>query len=138
MIYRREGQIRRLERLKEYVHDLKEIKVDSFEEYLKDKKTRYSVERLLFLIAQGILDFLDHILSSRHQVVSDTYEEILENAYKHDVISKELYSKLKGLGSFRNILAHEYLRISDEEIFRNYQKMLEIMDEVIEEFEETL
>ncbi|WP_366934815.1 MULTISPECIES: HepT-like ribonuclease domain-containing protein [Thermodesulfovibrio] len=29
-----------------------------------------------------------------------------------------------GLGGFRNILAHEYIKISDEETYRNFRKML--------------
>lgn len=124
MVYRKESLIKRIEQLREYSHDLKETQGISFEHYINDKRVKYATERLLFLIAENILDFLDHLLSSRFEVVSDSYEEIMENAYKKALIDDSLYQKLKGLGSFRNILAHEYLNLSDKEVFRNLQKML--------------
>lgn len=138
MVYSKEALLKRIEKLREYRHDLKEISGVSFEEYLKDKKIKYSAERLLFLIAGNILDFLDHILSSRFEIISESYEDIVENAYEKSLLEETLYSKLKGLGGFRNILAHEYLYLSDEEVFKNFRKMLEIIGEVIERFEEVI
>jgi len=135
LVYSKEALLKRIEKLRGYRYDLKELSAVSFEEYLKDKRIKYSVERLLFLIAEKILDFLDHILSSRFEIISESYEEIIENAYKKSILKKPLYSKLKGLGGFRNILAHEYLYISDEEVFRNFRKMLGVIDEAIERFE---
>ncbi len=108
MFYRKESLIKRIEKLKEYRNDISELKSFTFEEYLKDKKTKYSTERLLFLICENILDFFDHLLSSRFEVVSDSYEEIITNAYKKGLIDRAMYEKLKGLGGFRNVLAHEY------------------------------
>lgn len=87
------------------------------------------------MIIGNILDFLDHILSSRFEIISESYEDIIENAYKKSLLEEPLYSKLKGLGGFRNILAHEYLYLSDEEVFKNFIKMLGVIDEVIESFE---
>lgn len=135
MVYKRESLLKRLEKLKEYRYDLKEIGDIFFEQYIKDKKTKYSIERLLFLITENILDFLDHILSARFEILSDSYEDIIENAYKKGLIEDTLYTKLKGLGGFRNILAHEYLNLSDDEVFRNFKKMLNIIDDVINSFE---
>lgn len=135
MIYRKESLLKRIEKLREYIHDLKGMGNITFEQYVKDRKLKYSVERLLFLISENTLDFLDHILSSRFELISDSYEDIIENAYKKDIINNTIYSKLKGLGGFRNILAHEYLHLSDEEVFRNFRKMVEMMDEIINTFE---
>ncbi|MEK6692217.1 MAG: DUF86 domain-containing protein [Nitrospirota bacterium] len=135
MVYSKEALLRRIEKLREYRHDIKENSGVSFEQYLRDRRIKYSVERLLFLIIGNILDFLDHILSSRFEIISESYEDIIENAYKKSLLEEPLYSKLKGLGGFRNILAHEYLYLSDEEVFKNFIKMLGVIDEVIESFE---
>jgi len=135
VFYRKESLIKRIEKLKEYRHDIKELKDISFEEYLKDKKIKYSTERLLFLICENILDFLDHILSSRFEIVSDSYEEIIDNSYKRGLIDSSIYGKLKGIGGFRNVLTHEYLSISDDEIYKNLRKMIQIIDEIVEAFE---
>lgn len=92
----------------------------------------------MFLLSENILDFLDHILSAKHQIVSDSYEDIIENAYSQNIVDKSVYLKLKGLGSFRNILAHNYLSLSNEEVFRNYHKIRGLLDELIDCFEEIL
>ncbi|MGB9715888.1 MAG: type VII toxin-antitoxin system HepT family RNase toxin [Thermodesulfovibrionales bacterium] len=135
LVYRKESFLKRIEKLREYRHDLKQMSGISFEEYIKDRKIKYSIERLLFLISENILDFFDHILSSQFEIISESYEDIIDNAYKKDLINASLYSNLKGLGGFRNILAHEYLDISDEEVFRNFRKTLGMIDNLIEAFE---
>lgn len=135
MVYRRESLLKRIEKLREYRHDLKQMSDITFEEYVKDKRTKYSIERLLFLISENILDFLDHILSSQFEIISESYEDIIENARKKEVMDDSLYSKLKGLGGFRNVLAHEYMNLSDEEVFRNLHKMLKMIDNIIDAFE---
>jgi uncharacterized protein YutE (UPF0331/DUF86 family) len=114
----KENLISRLGKLKEYRKDLIDLEELSFEDYIKNKWLRYSVERLLFLIAESILDILDHILASKFQVISDSYEDIIRNAYSKGIIDKELFEMLKGLGAFRNVLAHEYLELSHEEFTR--------------------
>lgn len=138
MIYRKDSLKKRIEQLKEYRYDLKEIGDISYEGYIRDKKIRYSIERLLFLIAENILDILDHILSSRFEIICDSYEDIIDKAYERNLLDETLYSKLKGLGGFRNVLAHEYLKLSHEEVYRNLKKMIEIIDSVIERFEEII
>jgi len=135
MIYKKASLIKRLEKLKEYRQDLKGLEALSFDNYIKDRKTRYAIERLLFLISEAILDFLEHILSSRYEIVSNSYEEIIDNAYEKGLLGRDLYLNLKGLGGFRNILAHEYINISHREVFRNFKKFTNIIDTVIEEFE---
>ena len=93
MIYKRNSLIKRIEKLKEYFIDLEKFRKITYEEYIKDKRNKYTVERLLFLIAENILDFLDHVLAIKYEIISDSYEEVIENAYKKDLISKNLYKK---------------------------------------------
>lgn len=124
--------------MREYRHDLRQISDITFEQYAKDKKVKYSTERLLFLISENILDFLDHILSAQFEVISESYEDIIDNAYKKGLIDNSLYSNLKGLGGFRNILAHAYLHISDQEVFRNLEKMLQMIDSIVDAFEKII
>jgi len=131
VVYRRESLIKRIEKLKEYYSDIESYGEISLEEYLSDKKCKYAIERLLFLIAEDILDFLDHILSAKFSILSEGYEHILENSCKRGILTRDIYEKLKGLGGFRNILAHEYLKLNDEEVYRNFKKMKAILPEII-------
>jgi len=94
--------------------------------------------RLLFLIAETILDFLEHILASKFDVISESYEDIIKNAMKYEIITENLYKDLKGLGSFRNILAHEYLELNDEQVYQNMKKMIKISDRVLKELKDQI
>ena len=138
MVYNRESLAYRLEKLREYAADIKEFGGAPFEVYIKDKRTKYSIERLLLLVSENVLDFLDHILSARHGLVSDSYEDIILNAYKKGLLDEGLYGKLKGLGGFRNVIAHEYLKLRDEEVYKNCRKVKEMLGEVISAFEKLL
>ncbi len=135
MVYRPESVLRRLEKLRQYFEDLGRWRRLTLADYLSDRQTRYTVERLLHLCSEAILDILDHVLSSRHDVVSDSFEDVLANASARGLISARLARQLKGIGGFRNVLAHGYLDISDEEVHRNLRKMNRILGGVIRELE---
>ena len=38
--------------------------------------------KLLFLIAETILDFLEHILASKFDVISESYEDIIKKCHE--------------------------------------------------------
>lgn len=135
MVYKPESLRLSVEKLKEYARDLDAAGQVSLEGYLADRQKQYLIERILFLLCEGVIDFLDHVLSSRFQVVSESYEGIIENAFKRGLIPDALFRDLKGLGGFRNILAHGYLTIDHAENHRNLVKMRRIMPAIITELE---
>ncbi len=135
MVYRKSTLIKRIEKLREYKNDLISLKIKDLNEYLQDKKIRYSTERLLFLIAEGIIDFLDHILTAKYEIVSSGYEDVIRNAYENSLISDNIYEKLRGLDGFRNILAYNYLDIDNEIIYKNYLKMKDTLGDIIDTLE---
>ena len=53
-------------------------------------------------------------------------EIILECLHTRGVIPRDLYQNLQGLGGFRNILVHDYLRIDVGELQRNLIKAFEV------------
>jgi uncharacterized protein YutE (UPF0331/DUF86 family) len=133
MVYRPESVAKRVEKLREYQADLRALGTVTLERYLAEKPLRYQVERILYLIAETTLDVLDHVLSTRHDVLCDTYEDLLVSAVSHAVISKELQAGLKGLGGFRNVLAHDYIGLSHDEVHRHLVKMTGLLDRLVEE-----
>ena len=135
MVYRPRSLLERLELLRQYGADLAQWKSLSLDDYLASRTTRYAVERLLFLIAGSVLDILDHVLSARHEVVSDTYEEILTNARRHDLLSADLYGALRGLGGFRNVLVHEYVGLADATVHEHLIKMNRLFSALMRELE---
>jgi len=138
MVFKESTLFRKWEKLNEYFNDIYTYKDLSLSEYLKQKNTKYAIERLLFLIAETILDFLEHILASKFDVISESYEDIIKNAMKYEIITENLYKDLKGLGSFRNILAHEYLELNDEQVYQNMKKMIKISDRVLKELKDQI
>jgi uncharacterized protein YutE (UPF0331/DUF86 family) len=133
MVYRPESVTKRVEKLKEYGADLRALGTVTLERYLAEKPLRYQVERILYLISETTLDVVDHVLTTRHDVLSETYEDLLVSAASHGIISGELSGELRGLGGFRNVLAHDYIGLSNEEVYRHLVKMTGLLDRLIEE-----
>jgi uncharacterized protein YutE (UPF0331/DUF86 family) len=92
----------------------------------QDLEKRWVIERGLEAGAQLILEIADHILSNHFGFYSETYEDTLKGLREKDVISEELYLQIKGLGSLRNILVHQYVQIDLDIIFNSFHKSLKI------------
>ncbi len=71
----------------------------------------WAVERGLHLGAEVIFDVGNHILSAQFGVSAQDYEDILAQLEANAVIAPAVRDRLKGLGGFRNILVHGYLRV---------------------------
>lgn len=133
MVYRPESVRDRLSRLEIFLNDLQELAVSDRRAFAKDSERRYAVERLLQLIAESAMDILDHVLSTRHGCLSETAEEVFSNAHTHGLLSDGLYGRLAGLGGFRNVLAHDYLRLNEELVFEHHRKLAGMADELLAE-----
>jgi len=94
---------------------------------------RWIIERGILAGISIILDIGNHILASQYRIYPDTYEDVLNEMFSKGIISQEIYSKIKGMGSFRNILAHEYTKIDPKKVYQNYKKFLETIPEISKE-----
>lgn len=138
MVYRPDSVAKRLEKLREYRHDLAQWRDLSLDEYVADRNTRYAVERLLHLISEAVLDILDHLLSAKREIVSDTYEDVLSNAHRSGFLTGERYRELRGLGGFRNVLVHEYVGLDDATVYRQMGKMNLVLPALLQGLEQLL
>ncbi len=100
-----------------------DIKPDTIKQ---DLEKRWVIERDIEAGAQLILEIADHILSNHFGYYSETYEDSLKGLLEKDVISEELYSQIKGLGSLRNILIHQYVQIDLDIVFNSFHKSLKV------------
>jgi uncharacterized protein YutE (UPF0331/DUF86 family) len=71
----------------------------------------WAAERGLQVAAETILDVGNHVLTAHFGVTPQDYEDIITQMGVCRVIDAELQLRLKGLGGFRNVLVHGYLRI---------------------------
>ena len=129
------------ERLKEMDTVLEELSLyrDKSPEDLKASLSmRWTVERGLIALANLVFDAADHILSGRFGVYSDTYEDTLQQLRDKGVVSRDLFQRIKGLGGFRNILVHDYLKVDLTELQRNLLKAFEVFPAFSSEIQQWL
>lgn len=115
MVYSPESVSRRIAKLGEYGADLNGTLPKTFAEYNSQRTVKYAVERLLLRIAETILDVL---------------EDILSRSRERGLLLEDLYQELRGLGGFRNVLAHAYLALRDEQVFAHARKLLRNLPQI--------
>lgn len=71
----------------------------------------WAAEHGLHLGAEVIFDVGNHILSAHFGVSAQDYEDIVAQLSANAVIDPPMRDRLKGLGGFRNVLVHGYLRV---------------------------
>ena len=124
----------RLRELDRVLEELAQYRGRSVQDIEGSLSLRWTIERGLIAAANLVFDIADHILGALG-VYSETYEEGLKLLAEKGVVSSELYSRLKGLGGFRNILVHEYMRVDLPLLHKNFLKALEVLPEFSREIE---
>lgn len=133
MVYERGIIERRLKELDQILQELVKYRALSPDAYRADLSKRWIIERGLIAAASMIFDIADHILSGQFGYYGESYEGSLEALCDKNVISRELYDQMKGLGGFRNILIHSYIDIDAIEVFENFQKALNVFPRFAQE-----
>jgi len=108
------------------------------EDFVNNITIRWIIERGVLAGINLILDIGNHVLASEYNIYPATYEDILKELFLKGILSQEVYLKIKGMGSFRNILAHGYIKIDPKKVYQNYQRFLEILPEILKEFLELI
>lgn len=124
---------RRLKELDQIMQELAKYHAISLDVYKADLSKRWIIERGLIAAASMIFDIADHILSVQFGYYAESYEGSLEALWEKDVISREIYDQMKGLGGFRNILIHGYIEIDSQEVLENLQKALNVFPRFAQE-----
>ncbi len=138
MVFREESVIERLKKLEEVLARLREKAGVTLEEYQRDRDLQWIIERGLEVASSTIFDIGNHILAGVFQIPVEEYEEILTRLCEKGVIGSELLTELRGLGGFRNILVHGYLRINSVLVYEHYRRALHSFPRFIAEVERWL
>ena len=126
----RQKIIEKIQRLDEYLSYLKRLKgeIKSEMEFLDDFHFHGLVECYLQLSCQVVIDTLNLLIIEKDLAKPESGQEIVSFLFKKSIISQDLFSRLEGVGGFRNILVHEYGRI-------NHKKVYQYLMEKLEDFE---
>jgi uncharacterized protein YutE (UPF0331/DUF86 family) len=103
-------------------------------ELVKQDISNYMVFNALamecFQAVNSSIDLGEFIVSEKNLGFPSKYREIFELLYDAKMMSKEILGKIKRLIFLRNLIAHEYYTISEEEL-REMADLLECLDELI-------
>lgn len=113
MVLKPESIQARLLRLEEVISELEHLRDSEEKETLS---YRWAIERGLHLGAEILLDIGNHVLSAGFGVSPEGYDDIIHQLGRRQLLSTELRQRLGGLGGFRNILVHDYMRLDPERV----------------------
>jgi len=138
MVIKPEIIIEKLKQIDTVLQELSKYQRKTVDEIAGSLSLRWTIERGLIAAANLIFDVADHILGGHFGIYPETFEESLRLLKENQVISSELYQGLKGLGDFRNILVHEYLKVDMTELSKNFAKAFRTFPEYSQEVQEWL
>jgi len=122
VVLRPEAVRERLLRLEEVVTRLAELAQTDPAAVQRSFRDSWAAERGLQLAAEIVFDIGNHVLSAQFGIAAADYEDILVRLGQTGVISTALRERLTGLGGFRNVLVHGYLRVDPARVMEYLAK----------------
>ena len=117
------GIERRLDELSERLARLEPLRAKSRAEFDEDPYLRDIVERNLEIAIQCCIDISHRLIALENaQKPSDYYEAIIRLS-ELGILSTDFASRLAPIAGFRNILAHEYLKVDWDLVYSNLQRL---------------
>lgn len=116
MVLRPDAIRERLKKLEDVITRLRELGPPEGLDLAGDYRDAWVAERGLQLAAEIAFDVGNHILSAHFGTSSTDYEDIIRQLSDRGVLSRDLSERFKGLGGFRNVLVHGYLRIDSRRV----------------------
>ena len=120
--------------IERYLRDLNELNVGK-EEDLANKDRFYAASMITFSIMNRSIDLGNEIVSACKFGMPSSYRDIFEILCREDVVDKEVRGKMIKLVYYRNLIAHEYHRINEKELF-TMVKEIEIAERFMEQTRE--
>jgi len=105
-----------LAELRANVEMLEPLRGLSIEEYLADRPRQKQVERCLQLAIECMLDIADHLIGEYAWRRPTSGEEALEILAEVGVLPCPYRESIRGIGGFRNVLVHAYLRLDPRRV----------------------
>lgn len=127
-----------LDFLETEIKDFDKFQKISWQNYLKNRDTKRSIERWIENIVNASLDIAKILLASEHQEIPDTYRETLEKLGVINGFDLESAKKLAQWSRLRNVLAHQYLDLRWEQIKKFTNQAKEDFDYFIEKIREKI
>jgi uncharacterized protein YutE (UPF0331/DUF86 family) len=136
--YDREQVSKIVSDIERYTTDLRELGITSRED-LEDRRTLYALSMLLFTIINRALDLADEVIITNRLGMPQSYKEIFDILRRRRFIDRELAEEMAALVFYRNMIAHQYDDLTDDDLWSLFQRLdttllfVERMKEIIRE-----
>ncbi|MEK7087991.1 MAG: DUF86 domain-containing protein [Patescibacteria group bacterium] len=126
----------KLFKLQEYTKILQEIRAEGTEAFFADRKTQDSATLNMFTSIELIMDIGNHIITEVFQKQAKSYAEVIELLGKTGVVPEGFAKENEGMTKFRNLVAHDYDKITSKGVYENLQKAPDVFREFAKYFVE--
>src|SRR5512136_1520919 len=136
--YDREQVTKIVSDIERYTKDLQELGISGREE-LEDRRTLYALSMLLFTIINRALDLADEVIITNRLGMPQSYREIFDILRRRRFIDRELAEEMAALVFYRNMIAHQYDDLTDDDLYSLFErldtilKFVDRMKEIIRE-----
>lgn len=109
--------VKRVERIKEALRRLEEIRRLSIEQFLSDWKSQDAALHNFRVAIEGCLDIGNYIIGLIGAKSPETYVQIIEILGEEKVLPEDFLETAKNMAKFRNIIVHEYLYLDLDKVY---------------------
>jgi len=103
--------LRKLSELDDYYGQINEYVSVTVEGYSKDWKVQRIIERTLQMMIETCVDVAGHIISDQGFRIPKSYSDTFSVLHENNIVDDWLYSSLKKMAQFRNVVVHQYDKI---------------------------
>jgi len=125
-------------KFQESVKVLNELKDASRVEFLKDTKIQGAAMFNMVISVELIVDIGNHILTEVFQAPARTYKDVIIGLGEKGVIPKDFSKENEKMSDFRNMLIHDYSKITLDQVYDHLQKAPDIFRQFAKYFVEFL
>ena len=136
--YDREQVSKIISDIERYTRDLQELGISARDD-LEDRRTLYALSMLLFTIINRSLDLADEVIITNRLGMPQSYKEIFDILRRRRFIDQDLADEMAALVFYRNMIAHQYDDLTDDDLWSLYErlgtilKFVDRMKEIIRE-----
>lgn len=133
----RDRVLAKLDELRGYVTELQQIAPGTIEEYRRIPIKR-ACERLVQIAVECVIDVCQLLVSGLRLGLPAEEEDLFDKLAAAELLTPEVLDTLRRMRGCRNILVHEYGRVSDEIVFDTISSRLGDFDRFASEVLEAL
>ncbi|MCK6553308.1 DUF86 domain-containing protein [Candidatus Binatia bacterium] len=133
----RERVLAKLDEMRGYLAELRAIAPSTIEEYRRTA-TRRACERLIQICVECVIDVCQLLVSGLRLGLPAEEADLLDKLDSASIFSPGTVDLLRRMRGCRNILVHEYGRVSDEIVFETVRSHLGDFDRFAGEVIDTL